>query len=80
MEVRFDLDTEAAQTAARLGLPFARAATPGTDPRFVSMVSELVAERMSGARPRVLGTPGPAPDFCRDGCCRLGAARPRAAG
>ena len=30
MEVRLDLDVEAAQTAGRLGLPFARAATPGT--------------------------------------------------
>jgi len=79
MEVRFDLDTEAAETAGRLGLPFARAATPGTDPRFVSMVSELVAERMSGTRPLAAGTMGPAPDSCRDGCCRLAAARPRTA-
>src|SRR5262249_47773541 len=37
MEIKFDLDTEAARTAARLDLPLARAATPGTAPRFVSM-------------------------------------------
>ncbi len=36
MEVIFDLDVEAARTARDLGLPMARAATPGTDPRFVA--------------------------------------------
>ena len=36
MEVIYDLDTEAAATAAELGLPFARAATAGTDPAFVA--------------------------------------------
>ena len=36
MEVVHDLDVEAAQRARELGLPLARAATPGTDPRFVS--------------------------------------------
>ena len=35
MEVVHDLDVEAAQRARELGLPLARAATPGTDPRFV---------------------------------------------
>jgi ferrochelatase len=49
MEVRHDLDTEAAQTAARLGLPLERATTPGTDPRFVSMITELVQERLDGS-------------------------------
>ena len=42
LEVVWDLDTEAAATAAELGLPFARAATPGVDPRFVRMVTDLV--------------------------------------
>jgi protoporphyrin/coproporphyrin ferrochelatase len=45
MEVRHDLDIEAAETAASLGLAFARAATPGTSPRFASMITELVRER-----------------------------------
>ena len=35
MEVVYDLDTEAAETAERLGLPFVRVPTPGTDARFV---------------------------------------------
>jgi hypothetical protein len=47
MEVRHDLDVEAAETADTLGLAFARAATPGTSPRFASMITELVTERMA---------------------------------
>jgi protoporphyrin/coproporphyrin ferrochelatase len=69
MEVIFDLDVEASQTAQRLGLPMARAATPGTDRRFVAMVTELVAERLTGAPRRALGSMGPGPDFCQNGCC-----------
>jgi ferrochelatase len=55
MEVRHDLDVEAAETADALGLAFARAATPGTSLRFASMITELVTERL--ARPDDL--PGP---------------------
>jgi ferrochelatase len=44
MEVKYDLDVEAAEQAARLGMTFERAATPGTHPRFVSMVRELFRE------------------------------------
>jgi ferrochelatase len=49
MEVRHDLDVEAAETAGALGLAWARAATPGSHPEFVSMITELVQERL--ARP-----------------------------
>src|ERR1700756_249296 len=59
MEVVHDLDTEAAATAASLGLPFARAKAPGPTPRFAQMVRELVAERVSGAEPLALGSFGP---------------------
>ncbi|MGY5537247.1 ferrochelatase, partial [Streptomyces sp. A3] len=34
MEVVYDLDTQAAATAAELGLRLERGPTPGTDPRF----------------------------------------------
>ena len=51
MEVRHDLDVEAAQSAESLGLAFVRAATPGTRPRFASMITELVPERLANARP-----------------------------
>ena len=76
MEVVHDLDVEAAQTAASLGLPFARAATPGT-PRFAAMVAELVAERMARTgtdlarvlRPRCdTGGPGCAARCCCRAC------------
>jgi protoporphyrin/coproporphyrin ferrochelatase len=60
MEVKFDLDVEAAEAADRLGLAFARAATPGSTPRFVSMVADLVREWQDG--------PPPSP-FCTATCC-----------
>jgi ferrochelatase len=47
MEVRHDLDVEAAETADSLGLAFARAATPGSHPAFVSMLTDLVRERLA---------------------------------
>jgi len=47
MEVRHDLDLEAADIAGSLGLAFARAATPATSPRFASMITELVRERLA---------------------------------
>jgi ferrochelatase len=77
MEVKHDLDVEAAQAAAGLGLPLERAATPGTDPRFVSMVTRLVQERTAAAPRLALGTLGPAGDPCPPGddcpagCCAL---------
>ncbi|RKS77623.1 ferrochelatase [Motilibacter peucedani] len=75
MEVKFDLDTEAAETAAEIGLPYARAATVGTDPEFVAGLVDLVQERAaveSGGwtthRP-ALTELGPWPDRCPVGCC-----------
>jgi ferrochelatase len=79
LEVRYDLDVEAAQAGQRLGLPLARAATPGTHPGFVSMITELVRERaddavrVRGERPTAqaaLGVMAPGPDTCPDACCR----------
>jgi len=74
MEVVYDLDTEAAATAERLGLPVRRAATAGTDPRFVAMVRDLVLERAAAERggdvARVsVGALGPLWDRCPVGCC-----------
>jgi protoporphyrin/coproporphyrin ferrochelatase len=71
MEVVYDLDTEAAAQAADLGLPFERSATVGTDPRFVAMVRELVAERSGLLPARALGSLGAAHDVCPTDCCRL---------
>ena len=46
VEVVWDLDNEAAETAAKHGLFFARVRTPGTDPRFVGALADLVEERL----------------------------------
>ena len=77
LEVKYDLDVEAAEVAARHGIALARAATAGTDPRFVAMVTELVAEQLDGSPPRALGRPWPVAEFCASGCC--GSGRPAAA-
>jgi ferrochelatase len=75
LEVLWDLDAEAAQTAARLGLGFVRAGTPGDDPQFVSMIEELVAERVAGTPHRHLGTV-PTWDACPLDCCPTPSAKP----
>ncbi|SOC49822.1 ferrochelatase [Blastococcus aggregatus] len=59
LEVIWDLDNEAKETAEELGLAFARAATAGTHPAFVSALADLLAERRAGGEPR-LGTNCPA--------------------
>jgi ferrochelatase len=68
LEVIWDLDNEAAETAKKLGLGYARAATPGTDARFVTMVRELVQERVSNVPRDRLGTL-PVWDDCPAHCC-----------
>ncbi|AAZ55978.1 ferrochelatase [Thermobifida fusca] len=55
MEVKYDLDVEARETAEKLGIRLERAAAPGTHPAFVAMVRDLVAERAEGRPPRGLG-------------------------
>ncbi len=75
MEVIYDLDTEAMETAEKLGLPTRRAATAGLDPRFVSMVRELLLERAAVERGvedvarAAVGGIGPMWDRCPVGCC-----------
>ena len=76
MEVRYDLDIEAARAAEELGLAFARAATPSTHPRFASMITELVRERLAwpddpapDGLPAALGTMGRPSHMCPADCC-----------
>ncbi|WP_282784561.1 ferrochelatase [Nocardia sp. CC201C] len=80
LEVIWDLDNEAKARADEYGMAFARAATPGTDPRFADMVAALVEEYRSGAEPvrssamTALGcTTNGAP--CVPGCCEPPARR-----
>jgi protoporphyrin/coproporphyrin ferrochelatase len=69
VEVIWDLDTEARETAAALGLGFARAATAGTHPGFVAAIRELVQEQVDGTEPKALGSLGLCGIDCPDGCC-----------
>ena len=70
LEVLYDLDVEAQQKAAELGLQMVRAATVGTHPRFVAMLRELIQERLDDSLPRrAVGQYGPSHDVCPDDCC-----------
>jgi ferrochelatase len=69
VEVIWDLDNEARETATSLGLVYVRAATVGTHPMFVSAIRELVQEQVDGAAPKSLGTLGLCGIACPDGCC-----------
>lgn len=67
LEVVWDLDTEAAEKAAELGVGFARASCPSNDARFADLVVELVREHVADAPPRKLS------DFPVAGCTVNGA-------
>jgi ferrochelatase len=74
MEVVYDLDTEALETAREVQLPAVRAATPQGDARFVTMVRELLLERAAAERGEPVERPsrgglGPSWDVCPAGCC-----------
>ena len=74
MEVVYDLDTEAAATAEKLGLTFVRAATAGIDPRYVAVVRDLLLERAAVERGEDVAraAEGSLPacwDACPAGCC-----------
>jgi protoporphyrin/coproporphyrin ferrochelatase len=85
MEVKWDLDTEAMETAVELGVFATRVPTPGIHPAYVTGLVDLVLERLNGVlameRPHLTDL-GPWYDVCRPGCCenvRLGF-RPALAG
>ncbi|MCB2177737.1 MAG: ferrochelatase [Actinomycetales bacterium] len=82
MEVLWDLDEEATETAHEAGLAVARVPTPGVDPAFVAGLVDLIAERHTndggdggeGASGSPMERPaltplGPWYDVCRAGCC-----------
>jgi ferrochelatase len=78
MEVKWDLDTEAMETASELDAFAVRVPTPGIHPAYVSGLIDLVLERVQGtpaAERPALTDLGPWYDVCRPGCCenvRLG--------
>lgn len=64
MEVVYDLDTQAAATAAEAGLGYVRADTAGTHPAFVGMLADAV---VAAAAPEVGGV-----RVCTTTCCGSG--------
>lgn len=78
MEVKWDLDTEAMETAEKNGVLAVRVPTPGVHAAYVAGLIDLVLERRDATpvaeRPSLTAL-GPWYDVCRSGCCenvRLG--------
>lgn len=76
MEVAFDLDVEATDTAERLGMDAARAGTAGVCTAFVEGLVDLVLERAALERGeevarRTVGSLGAFPDVAPAGSCRM---------
>jgi ferrochelatase len=70
MEVVYDLDTELRDQCSKLGVSLIRAGTVGTHSDFVSMIRELVLERLDeNAERRFLGVQGAGHDYCPSKCC-----------
>jgi ferrochelatase len=72
MEVVYDLDRVAAATAAARGVRLLRSPTPGCDPRFVSMILDLVEETERRGAPsyrRSLGPEAFPASVCPAECC-----------
>ena len=78
MGVKWDLDTEAMESAQENGIFAVRVPTPGVHAAFVTGLVDLVLERRDGiptAERPALTELGPWYDVCRTGCCenvRLG--------
>jgi len=69
VEVIWDLDNEARETAEGLGLKFARVQTAGIAPAFVEGLADLILERIENAPAKALSPLGPWPNFCAQNCC-----------
>jgi ferrochelatase len=68
MEVVYDLDRTASAGAERHGIRLIRTPTPGTDPRFVAMICDLIEEADGRRSPLALGELGPVGCPCVLGC------------
>ena len=80
MEIIYDLDLQARELCEQLGMTMHRAATAGTHPAFVSMIRELIMERISSAAPADEGPSKISARVCfSDGCCISGSERSRLA-
>ena len=70
MEIVYDLDTEAVALCREIGLNMIRAATAGTHPLFISMIRDLMMERIDPKQsPKSIGADGPRSHVCAETCC-----------
>jgi ferrochelatase len=70
MEVKFDLDHQAMETAERLGIDLRRAPTVGTHPSVRHRLASSSRRLTAGGRGAVaVGDAGPWPDPCPEGHC-----------
>jgi len=79
MEILFDLDEEARVRCEQLGMTMERSATVGIHERFISMLAELIEERLDDQTTsigRSVGRFGPNHDVCPMDCCLPPPARP----
>ncbi len=56
LEIRWDLDTEAKERAAELGLRFARIEMPNADPAFVAVLADVVRQALRTSSSTLGGT------------------------
>ena len=66
MEVKYDLDLEAAALCRELGIELARAGTVGVHPKMIAMFAETIEQRLAACEPLV----------CPEGCCPAPPRRP----
>lgn len=76
LEVAYDLDMEAVETAGQLGMEAVRAGTSGTHPAFITGLIDLIVERAARERgepsiPQVVGAYPAFPDVAPRGSCRM---------
>jgi ferrochelatase len=76
VEVLWDLDQEAREKAAELGMNFVRVPTVGTHPAFIRMIRDLIVERMTENPDRAaVGRFAANHDICPVDCCLIGKKR-----
>ncbi len=70
MEVAYDLDTQARQSAEAAGLAYVRAATAGTHPAFVAALADLLVEQAAVTRGEISRPQHPCLASTA-GCCQI---------
>ncbi|MEJ9079898.1 ferrochelatase [Gordonia malaquae] len=69
LEVVWDLDSEAADVAAELGMEYVRVPTAGTSARFIALIADLVERYVDGGGDLTVLGCGDNGTACRSDCC-----------